>query len=57
MTFLPIVARELRVASRRRGTFWTRTVVALGAIGIGVFFYLANIEAPPLSLRTEFFRA
>ena len=45
MTFLPIVARELRVASRRRGTFWTRTVVALGAIGIGVFFYLANIEA------------
>jgi hypothetical protein len=46
MTFLPIVGRELRVAARRGGTFWTRTLVALVAIGIGVFFYLANIEAP-----------
>jgi len=45
MMFLPIVGRELRVASRRRGTFWTRTTVAAGAIGVGVFFYLGNIEA------------
>lgn len=32
MTFLPIVERELRVASRRRGTYWTRTGVAGGAL-------------------------
>jgi len=46
MTFLPIVARELRVAARRRGTFWTRTAVALGAIVTGAFFYLANLGTP-----------
>ena len=32
MTFLPIVARELRVAARRRGTYWTRVGAALIAI-------------------------
>src|SRR6185503_19786544 len=31
MTFLPIVERELRVAARRRSTYWTRTGVAGGA--------------------------
>jgi hypothetical protein len=34
MTFLPIVDRELRVASRRRGTYWLRTVVASGIIAV-----------------------
>src|SRR5690348_11954001 len=46
MTFLPIVSRELRVAARRRATFWTRTAVALGACGIGVFLYLASLDVP-----------
>jgi hypothetical protein len=55
MMFLPIVGRELRVASRRRGTFRIRTVVALGAIGVGVFFYLANIEATTSILAHRLF--
>ncbi len=40
MTFLPIVARELRVASRRRATYWSRAVTAVGAIIVGLFVYL-----------------
>src|SRR5437870_4597317 len=32
MIFLPIVGRELRLASRRRGTYWNRAVAALCAI-------------------------
>jgi ABC-type transport system involved in multi-copper enzyme maturation permease subunit len=32
MIFLPIVERELRAASRRRGTYWNRAVAALSAI-------------------------
>jgi len=36
MTFLPIVERELRVAARRRGTYWTRWFAAAGMIGIWV---------------------
>ena len=32
MTFLPIVARELRVASRRRWTYWGRFSAALLAL-------------------------
>src|SRR5258706_11387727 len=35
MTFLPIVARELRVAARKRSTFWLRVVAALVGVVIG----------------------
>jgi len=35
MTFLPIVDRELRVAARKRSTFWLRVVAALVSIVIG----------------------
>src|SRR3954470_21610736 len=35
MTFLPIVERELRVAARKRSTFWLRSVAALIALIIG----------------------
>ena len=35
MTFLPIVARELRVSSRRRGTYWIRSGTALVALLVG----------------------
>ena len=31
-TFLPIIARELRVAARQHGTFWMRVVAALVAV-------------------------
>jgi ABC-type transport system involved in cytochrome c biogenesis permease component len=35
VTFLPIVERELRVAARKRSTFWLRVVAALVALIIG----------------------
>src|SRR6267143_384147 len=35
MTFLPIVDRELRVAARKRSTFWVSLAAALSA---GLFF-------------------
>jgi hypothetical protein len=38
MTFLPIVQRELRVAARKRSTFWLRLAVALVALVIGTGF-------------------
>lgn len=34
MTLLPIVDRELRVAARRNGTYWTRVIAALLALVI-----------------------
>ena len=34
MNFLPIVDRELRVAARRAGTYWTRLVFAIVGAGI-----------------------
>ncbi len=45
MTFLPIVERELRVAARRKGTYWSR----IGAAGIAVAILAAV-------LGTRFFR-
>ena len=47
MTFLPIVERELRVAARRRATYWIRTGFGVGAIAIGFFVWLDNRFAPP----------
>ena len=38
MTFLPIVARELRVASRRRGTYSGRLWAAMIPIAVAVFW-------------------
>ena len=40
MTFLPIVARELRVASRRRSTYWVRTGAALTIVILGTWCFL-----------------
>ena len=34
MSFLPVVARELRVASRRKSTYWTRFGAGLGGLGL-----------------------
>jgi ABC-type transport system involved in cytochrome c biogenesis permease component len=47
MTFLPIVARELRVASRRRVTYWSRSVTAVGTIIIGLFVFANNGNEAP----------
>src|SRR5437773_10780553 len=41
MTFLPVVDRELRVAARRRGTYWTRllfAVVCASIVGLVLMF-------------------
>lgn len=47
MTFLPIVGRELRTASRRGNTYWTRSSVALGAtVTAACFFGLSFRETP-----------
>ena len=43
--FLPIVERELRVASRKAVTFWSRFGAALIAIGIFVFTCLSTAGA------------
>lgn len=40
MTFLPIVERELRVASRRRATYWIRTGAAAAILVLGTWFFL-----------------
>ncbi|HEY2951033.1 MAG TPA: hypothetical protein VGK40_00545 [Verrucomicrobiae bacterium] len=43
MTFLPIVERELRVAARKRSTFWVRIIAALVALVIGSGFLILNL--------------
>ena len=42
VVFLPIVERELRVAARKRSTFWVRLVAALVALAIGSGCLLLN---------------
>lgn len=44
MTFLPIVDRELRVAARRRSTYWLRSVISLLAVVVGscIFIWYSN---------------
>ncbi len=49
MTFLPIVERELRVASRKRSTFWLRVGAATVAMVIGSGCLLLTATTP---LRT-----
>jgi len=46
MTFLPIVVRELRVASRKRGTYWVRSGAALAVIIAGTWLFLIMESAP-----------
>lgn len=43
MTFLPIVERELRVASRKPSTFWLRVAAALVALVIGSGFFCLSL--------------
>jgi ABC-2 family transporter protein len=46
MTFLPVVERELRVASRKRSTFRVRTFAAVAALLIGTVFFLLATYGP-----------
>ena len=43
MTFLPIVERELRVATRRRSTYWLRVIAAGIALVIGSALLLLTL--------------
>src|SRR5215471_2744722 len=53
MIFLPIVGRELREAARQHGTHSIRLWIALGAMGVGIFFFIANptVSAAELARR------
>jgi ABC-type transport system involved in cytochrome c biogenesis permease component len=55
MTFLPIVERELRVAARRRGTYWNRALSALAAILIFGGALIFEAQAPPKELGKHVF--
>src|SRR6266481_4928297 len=55
MTFLPIVARELRVASRRRGTYWVRTGAALAVVAAGTFLFLMISDRPSREIAMALF--
>ena len=53
MIFLPIVERELRVAARKRSTFWVRIIAAVVAILIGCgFLILAEARMIPVSITS-----
>lgn len=55
MTFLPIVERELRVASRRRSTYFGRLAGAIVALIVGGWMMLAMNNAPPGELGKVLF--
>lgn len=55
MTFLPIVARELRVASRRRVTYWVRTGAALAVIILGTWLFLMMHTEQPAEIAKVLF--
>lgn len=57
MTFLPIVERELRVAARRPGTYWTRWLAALGMMVVWLLLVAANRGVPAAELSQIFFVA
>ena len=55
MTFLPIVARELRVAARRRGTYWVRSAAALVLIVVGTWYFLLPSGQPAHEMAMALF--
>ena len=55
MTFLPIVARELRIAARRPGTYRVRSGAALVLILLGTWFFLLNQHEPTQTIAMGMF--
>ena len=56
MIFLPIVERELRTASRRRGTYWNRAVAALSAVLVFAGTVWVEGHVAPKELGEHVFR-
>lgn len=55
MTFLPIVARELRVTSRKAGTYWSRTGVAAVMLTLASWVFLMfQHQATPAQAMARF---
>lgn len=50
MTFLPIVTRELLEASRRKGTYWIRLIIAALGVLVGGWVMLVMRREPPWEL-------
>jgi ABC-type Na+ efflux pump permease subunit len=50
MTCLPVVMRELRVASRRASTYWIRAGAALLFVLIGIWVFAVGHNEPPTQL-------
>jgi ABC-type transport system involved in multi-copper enzyme maturation permease subunit len=57
MIFLPIVGRELRVAARRRNTYWIRVVLAAVALIIGGWVMLFERMGTPQNMGQIIFTA
>src|SRR5689334_4054547 len=55
MIFLPIVDRELRVASRQRSTYFTRFGSVLAAVGVGGWIMLMPWMNTPQQLGLPLF--
>jgi ABC-type transport system involved in multi-copper enzyme maturation permease subunit len=55
MTFLPIVTRELRVASRRRATYWMRTIAAMAVVLAGSWLFLMMQDQPQAMIAMTLF--
>jgi ABC-type transport system involved in multi-copper enzyme maturation permease subunit len=57
MTLLPIVGRELRMASRRAGTYWLRCFAAAGALALGCITFLWSASVGPGQMGLHVFTA
>jgi len=55
MKFLPIVRRELRVAARRRNTYWLRSGIALAVVLLSAWIFLVSIRDSPRALGRTLF--
>jgi hypothetical protein len=55
MTFLPVVERELRVAARRRGTYWGRFTAGLIGTALAAWVLAAMAEAPENLVGAQLF--
>src|SRR5436190_13760135 len=57
MIFLPIVQRELRAATRKRATYWNRSIAVLVATAIAVWMLLNYRALGPARLGATLFSA